>query len=64
MRDGLVTGGISMPSSLCCRSTPNPHQPKGLPSSSAARQPALENSEQEDASKSPPSPSLSKAAAA
>ncbi|GFH32472.1 hypothetical protein HaLaN_31699, partial [Haematococcus lacustris] len=31
------------------RSTPNPHQPKGLPSSSAPRQLTLEDSEQEDA---------------
>ncbi|GFH22450.1 hypothetical protein HaLaN_19920, partial [Haematococcus lacustris] len=80
MRGGLVAGGISVPSSLCCRwtgqlantsqartgrSAPIPYQPKALPSSSAARQSALENRELEDAiSKSPPSPSPSKAAAA
>ncbi|GFH33160.1 hypothetical protein HaLaN_32485, partial [Haematococcus lacustris] len=46
------------------RSTPNPHQPKALPSSSAARKLALENSAFQDANESPPSPSPSKAAAA
>ncbi|GFH15357.1 hypothetical protein HaLaN_11567 [Haematococcus lacustris] len=72
-RDELAAGAISVPSSLCCRRTGNwrihprqaPGAPKALPSSSAARQLAIANSELEDAnSKSPPSPSPSKAAAA
>ncbi|GFH14398.1 hypothetical protein HaLaN_10444 [Haematococcus lacustris] len=46
-RGGLVAGGSSVSRSLCCRSAPNPHQPEALPSSSPARQSAVENCELE-----------------
>ncbi|KAJ9514676.1 hypothetical protein QJQ45_028444 [Haematococcus lacustris] len=73
-RDELVAGAFPCRAAFAAvglgnsrihlRSASNPQQPKALPSRSAARESALENSEQEDANKSPPSPSPSKAAAA